>query len=219
MPNIKGEYETSSAFDARVANAMNKLTLPVIVEIPLDKKHITYNADDKSLNIERYAFANLITSYGGVFGYGTKFYGEVKYGSSDNIDIVWPSTEKKLGSYIGTNAMGVKVRVTKVKRHTMAIFECKGSFGDSLFLQKGSPLMTIQDITPDAAKSLKATVRGAIMYIPKQPYYAKGKYLWDDPTIDSPMDIDETMEVAIGDIQCAMLLDSTGKVLAVAATK
>lgn len=222
VPTVKSEYEASPAFEDRVENAMASIASPVVVEVPIQRKYITYNADANRLDVQSYAFSNGTTQYSGVFGYGTPFYESIKYGLSDNIHIVFPHEEKQLGSYIGTNAMGVRIRVTKVRRFTKVIFERGGKWGERLFSdlsQHDAPVISIVNVTPDMAKHVKATARAAIVYVPKAPYFAKGKYPWGGPTIEGPMEIDETIEVAIGDIQCALFLNSAGKVYAAAVTR
>lgn len=221
VPKVRDEYETSEAFENRVLKAITSISGSVIVEVPIQRQYITYNADTKQLDIQSYAFDNINTEYSGVFGYGTHFYDKIKYGSSDNIDIVFPSEETQLGSYIGKNAFGVKVRVRKVARFTKAIFEREDEQNTGLFpnlSHNNVTVISLHDITPEMAKHLKTTARAAIVYIPKAPYFAKGKYPWGEPTIEAPMDINETIEVAVGNIQCALLLNQTGKVYGVAAT-
>jgi len=222
VPTVKSEYETTAAFEARVASTMSKIASPVVVEVPVQGKYITYDADSSRLNVQGYAFANERTEYSGVFGYGSPLYQKIKYGYSDNIDVVFPYEEAQVGSYVGTTAMGVKIRVTKVRRFTRVLFEREGKLAEGLFpglSQHDAPVITFSNVTPEMAKHMKATFRAAILYTPKPPYFAKGKYPWGEPTIEGPMDIDETIEVAIGDIQCALLLNSDGKVYGATATR
>lgn len=80
-------------------------------------------------------------------------------------------------------------------------------------------MLTFRDVTLEMAKDIKTTARAAIVYVPKAPYFAKGKYPWGKPTIDGPLEIDETIEVAIGDIQCALFLSLQGKVNGAVATR
>lgn len=56
VPSIKDEYETTPAFEARVAKAMGAITAPVIVEVPIQREFITYNADANRLDIQSYVF-------------------------------------------------------------------------------------------------------------------------------------------------------------------
>lgn len=222
VPSIKDEYETTPAFEARVAKAMGAITAPVIVEVPIQREFITYNADANRLDIQSYVFSNGTTKYDGVFGYGTTFYGKIQYGSFDNIDVVFPHEEKNQGSYLGTTAMGLKIRVTKLKRTTKVIFEGKDSSTNGLFLSRAkhdAPVLSFNDITPDMAKHIKTTARAAIVFVPKSPYFAKGKFPWGEPSIEGPMEIDESIEVVIADIQCALFLNSKGKVFGVVATQ
>lgn len=219
VPNIKDEYESTEVFDKRVSIAMGRLPNPVVVEVPVQREFIMYNADEKRVDIQGYAFSNRTTKYDGVFGYGTPFYEKVKYGFN-NIDVVLPSSDSPAGSYIGTNAMGVQVQVQKVKRVTKIIFDREARFGEELFLNMyNAPVLSFGDVLPDMARRIKETARTAIVYIPKAPYFAVGKFPWGDPTIENPTDIDESLEVAIGDIQCVLFLNSSGKVFGVVPTK
>lgn len=223
IPNIKDEYETTKSFEDRVAAATEILSAPIIVEIPLDRKFITYDADESKLSVGKYAFSNLRTNYTSVFGYGTPFYGKVKFSYWSNIDIVFPYEEKKLGSYIARNSMGAKITVTKLARNTKVIFEREAIRDEGVLSSPkyppNTPLLTYSNITPDMAKRAKTTARAAIVFVPKAPYFATGKYPWGEPTLTSPVEIDETLEVAIGDIQCALFLNATGKVVGVVATQ
>ncbi|WP_260685056.1 energy transducer TonB [Variovorax sp. KBS0712] len=217
IPNVKGEYETTEAYEARVANALGDLAGQVIVDVPIDSKFMVYDADANRLDVQSYAFSNGTTKYSGVFGYGTPFDGKIKYGMSGNKDVVYPSEEVRLGSYLGVTALGAKVRVSKIRRTTKAIFEREARWNEGLFANPKAA-MSFDNITPATARQMKATAKAAIVYSPKAPYFAKGKFPWGEPTLEGPMDIDETIEVAIGTIHCALLLDSTGKVYAAAAT-
>jgi hypothetical protein len=221
VPNVKGEYETTVAFEGRVADAMKPLAHQVVVEVPIQRKFITYNADKQIIDVQKYAFSNSTTKYDGVFGYGSPFYDKVEYGS-ENIDVVFSDSESTIGSYIGTNAMGVKIRVTKVKRITKSIFERKAGFNENLFpaqIKYDDPVVSWKNVPPDVAKKVKESARVAFVYVPKPPYFATGKFPWGDPTIQNPKEIDERIDVAIGDIQCALLLNSVGKVYAAVPTR
>jgi len=221
VPNAKDEFETTPQFEARVASAIGGLNGPIIVEVPIQREFITYDADARRLDVQRYAFSNGLTEYSGVFGYGTPFYGQIQYGR-DNLNVVLPYEEKQMGSYTGTNAMGAKIEIAKVSRLTRVIFERQGRPGENLFTgetQKDLASLSFSEITPEQAKNAKATARAAIVYIPRAPYFARGKYPWGQPTIHNPRAIDETIEVAIGDIQCALFLNSAGKVFGVIATR
>src|SRR3990167_4072950 len=69
VPTVKGEYETTNAFDKRVASAVAGLPTAVVVEVPVQRDFIVYDADEKRVNIQSYTFSNGTTKYDGVFGY------------------------------------------------------------------------------------------------------------------------------------------------------
>lgn len=223
VPNIKDEFETTKAFEDRVAAAIVLFKDPQIVEIPIDRKFITYDADTSKLSVESYAFKNLSTNYSEVFGYGTQFYGKIKFGYSSNIDIVFPYEEKNNGSYIGKNAMGAEISVTRLVRNTKVIFEREAAIGEGVLTSSKypphTPLLSYSNITPEIAKTVKTTARAAIVFVPKAPYFATGKFPWGEPTLKRPTEIDETLEVAIGDIQCALFLNAAGKVFGTVVTQ
>lgn len=221
VPNAKGEYETTATFEGRVSDAIKSLAHEVIVEIPIQRKYITYNADKQILDVQKYTFSNGITKYDGVFGYGTPFYMKIKYGF-DNIDVVFSDSDIVTGSYIGKNAMGVEIPVTKVMRNTKAIFERNAGAHEYLIPtpnKHDDPVISWKNVTPDIAKIAKESARAAFVYIPRPPYFASGKYPRGAPTIQNPIEIDENIDVAIGDIQCALFLSASGKVFAVVPTR
>ena len=174
IPNVKGEYETTAAYEARVANALGELAGPVTLEIPLDAKYMVYDADASRLDIQSYAFFNASTKYSGVFGYGTPFDGKVKHGSSNNIQYVFASDEVQIGNYIGVTAMGAKIRVSKVRRNTKAIFECEAQWDEHL-LSNARQVMTFDNISPATAKQMKATFKAAIVFTPQGALLRKGQ--------------------------------------------
>ncbi len=220
VPTLKDEYETTASFQERVAKIMGG-EQEVALEIGVSSEFMKYDADSSTLHVQSYYFMNATTDYRNVFGYGTPFYNKVSYGIH-NAAVVFPSEEANGGSYIGVTPLGVKLQVTKIKRLTRIIFERDLGREEGLFPKKGAhdaPIFSMSNINPEQARALKKNGRAAFVYLPKAPYFATGTYPWFGPSIHSPREIDERLEVAIGDIQCAVLLSPESKVLAVVPTR
>lgn len=222
LPATKGEYETSAAFEARVAAARGSMPETVIIPGMLSAKYLTYDADAGALKVQAYALRNANTSYDYVFGYGRPYYEKVKYSTIGNRDVVVFEKETATGSYLASNAFGARVRVTRITRLHQAIFEGpEGSYNERLFVDQqpgvdawlGSIAMTIPE-----AQALKASGKVAFVVKPKWPYYAEGKRSWE-PTIDSPTDVTNPIQVIVGDIQCGLLLTAANRVVGAYATR
>jgi hypothetical protein len=225
LPRTKDEYETTAAFEARQTAAASALPGHFVVSTPLDMKYVEYDADARKLRIKTYAIDNTRTNYSGVFGFGSPLAGKVTF-SSENINVVVETTEKRNGSYAAKNAFGAEVQVQRVKRSTKAVFDRIGAYYENLFFDSrgyitGMPtaIAEFPDATPEFAKDFKRLTRAALVVVPKAPFYAKGPVPWGEPTATSPFEIDETLEVVIADIRCVLLVDPTGQVQGSIATR
>jgi hypothetical protein len=222
IPTGKGEYETTAAFEARVATA--KGGMPDTVTIPgiFSAKYINYDADTSSLKIQAYALRNLNTEYSYVFGYGTPYYGKVKYSSLGNRDVVVFEKETSNGTYVAANAYGAKVTVTKITRIQKAIFEGEhGRYNEDLFVDQKKGVDALLGSVPmsiPAAQALKEKGKIAFVVKPKWPFYAEGIRHWG-PKIANPTDVSNPIQVIVGDIQCGLLLNPANKVVAAYTTR
>lgn len=222
VPGVKGEFETTAQFEARQAAASGGTLGRMIVAKAPERKYFEYDADGGKLRIKSYAFDNINVDYDDVFGYGTKYYEKVKYSHlSYNLDVVMSETEVPTGSYVGGNAFGAKTRVTKKTRTTKVIFDHDAaSYSEGLFpgADKNAVIGELA-LSPAEAQRLKATMRVAFAITPKAPYFASGVKNWGDATIDNPEEVRQPISVVIADIQCGLLLDAGGKVLAAYPTR
>lgn len=227
LPNAKGEFESTKEYDGRLAKAKSDMPSKFIVTTLLDEKQIDYDADNKKLRIKSFAIDSINTTYDGVFGYGTQLYEKLKYSNRDNIDLVVSTNESKNGTYRGKNIFGVDVTVEKVKRTTKAVFERESAYGEDLFFppqpsgsaSRSNVIAEFPDIPPNVARKIKGSMKAAIVIVPKPPYFAKGKVSWGEPTIEAPIDIDEALEVVVADIQCVLITNQDGKVIAAIPTR
>ncbi|HEY5236812.1 MAG TPA: hypothetical protein VIJ62_00405 [Rhizomicrobium sp.] len=229
LPLKKDEFESSDAYAARLQLAQSSLSPTYIVSIPFDPTYAIYNADEHKFEVQSYALANVLTDYTGVFGYGTPLYGQVKFAgyaspSSSNLDIAVSSKEARVGTYQGSNAFGVNATIARVKKLTKTIFEREGEVGEpgeDLFFaaipygqKRSSNLIFEIPADPQQARTLKTSMKGAVVIAPKPPFFAQGKVDNGAPTIDSPRDVSETLQVVLADIKCAIVTDGQHVVLA-----
>lgn len=221
LPNTKGEFETSAAYEARMAAALAGVAGPRIVGVPMNLQYVAYDADASVVTVKTYAVSNENTDYSRIFGYGSPYEGKVPYASSvgSNIHIVVRKPETTDGSFTGQNSYGATSNITRVKRQTLALFEREGARGEDLFFPTGAAATARDQViaaypnTPvDVAKKVKSSLTAAMVVTPKWPFYAKGKVFYGPPTMRRPIDIDETLEVGVVDFQCALLMNPEGKV-------
>lgn len=212
VPSSKGEYETTAAFEQRLA-AHGIDPHPTIISTKLDPQFLTYDADRGELVVKSYALRNINTEYRGLFGYGKPLYEKFSL-STGNIDWVVSSTDTVQGGYRASNAFGATVSVQKKIRIDRSVFqEPDPSFGTDLWTDAdkdavlGRIPMTVSD-----AKNLKALGRGAIVFVPKSPYFAEG-VSHSTPTIENRTDLTQIIKVIFADIQCGLILDGSNKVL------
>ncbi len=222
LPTTKGEYETSAAFEARVAAVRDTMPATFIIQGIFDAEYVTYDADAGVLKVRAYALRNLNTDYDYVFGYGSIYYEKVKYSSLGNRDVVVFQSETPTGSYVATNAFGAKVTVRKARRLQQAIFEGEAArYGEDIFVEQApgveALLGTVRMTIPEA-QALKATGKVAFVVKPQWPYYAEGTHLWE-ATNSNPLEVTNPIQVIVGDIQYGLLVDSANKVIAAFATR
>ena len=221
LPNQKGEFESTTQFEARVAVSRNGQASTYIMQTPFDPKFATYDADAGILRVEAWAIDNITTRWSGVFGYGTPFYERVKFTDSvgENIDVVVTESKMVTGSYRASNAFGTTINVRKERRVTKAVFEREAVYGENLFFPphpySATQSYVIDEVpaSPDVARHMKSTMRAALVIEPKAPFYATGKVDWGEPTLQAPTDIDESQIAIIADIQCVLILDDSGAVI------
>ena len=223
IPTEKAEYETTPAFDERVAAARAKIPQKFVIRGMLDSQYLKYDADVHSLKVGEYALNNYLASYSGIFGYGQPLYGKVEYSAAGgNRDVVVYDHEVAAGSYVGGNALGARARVVRSIRITQALFESKSSIYDErLFVSQskgsGSEIGNI-NMTINEAKSLKASGKVAFVAEPKWPYFAQGMH-YTNPKFDNPIDIENPTQVIVADIQCGLILTAANRVVAAFATR
>lgn len=229
----RDEFETSSAYETRMKAIAVDLPREWIVAIPYDvrSESAKYDADTQRLEVSKWFFLNFSNAPGyESIDYGDALYrlkGQpVEYGATGNLEIPMARTIAAKGSYEASNAFGVKVLVQKQKATTIGIFERAGTgYFDNIFFAAPRGSKQPDEIVfslaadPDKARTLKTTLRAAVVISPKKPYFARGSVYHKGPTRDVPYEIEEEVQVIIADITCAILMDREGAVLGTRATR
>lgn len=213
----KGEFESTDQYNARKASAVAKLGgVLVIKKTPEDRKHLTYDADAKKLNIGTYAFHNLGLNSSALFGYDAPYRGVMKRGLT-NFEVVIEEDESVTGTYDASNSYGAKTKVSKLFRRTRGIFEGEAPFDKSALFpdaEKGPYFAGSIPMTPEDAMRLKPTLQLAYVVAPKAPYFLSAIYDFPStPTIANPREVKNEVSALIADIQCGLVLDPGNVVL------
>lgn len=214
----KSEFESTKAFEDRRAAADGGLDTLIIGKKPDDGgKHFHYDADRQVMEVHSYAFDNANFCKECIWGYGGPLYNPRDTAfRDDSLDVVISDTEKVLGSYVGTNAFGVKARIIKVAETVTAIYERPLSFGDRRFFAQEGPDELVGEIpmSPERARALKNAFKLAFVVAPKEPYTAVAVSYPSTLTINSPVERVTTTKVLFADIQCGLLTGPDDVVLA-----
>jgi len=225
LPAEKDEFETTEQFNARVQASLGNLEGAYVVGTMFDAEHAVYDADNQRFNIKSYALDNMNASWEAIFGYGRPLYERVKYSSFGNVDIIVSNTERVTGSYRASNAFGASATISEVSRVNVGIFDREAAYGEDLFFRNREEGRVVDQVIgtiaadPVTARNLKDTMRGAVVIVPKAPWYAVGDKSWGAPTISNPQDVTETVSAVIADIQCALVLDGSNRVLLAVQTR
>lgn len=215
-PAPKGEFETTAAYQARVASAGNNGPL-VISKKMEDPKYLEYDADQQVFKVQKYLFDNTNWPAWEAF-YHAKNGVKASTSSGSNLDIVISSNDTPTGTYQAQNGFGARTTVTKITRTIKVIFQGEGRYGEDLFLTKEPALGTIP-MSVDQARTFRQLAKIAFVVVPTAPYVTRANYLWGETTIDSPTEMRINAIVLNADIQCALLTDNLNKVLAAFPTR
>ncbi len=215
IPTPKGEFETTAAYQARVAGSGE--TGPLIVsKQPEDRKYLEYDADRQLFAVKSYFFHNTNFPVWETFYHAKN---GVEAGITyNNIDVVISETETVTGTYESQNSYGAKATVTKITRTYEAIFDRKANYKETLF-PSSDVTVGYFPMEISQAQSFKSQVRIAFVVSPKSPYVTRAEFSYGTTTVRNPTDVKVNATVLNADIQCALLMDASNKVLAAFATR
>lgn len=206
----KGEYETTAAYEARMA-ALAPQSPVIVGTVRRDEGKtgsIRYDADAQALSVPAWAFQGK-EGFDPILGF-------VGTSASDlmtraNINAVVYSRWVPLGSHPAQNAFGAKARVQELKYVAKVIFD--GNSTDTrkdLFADRFEEAGRIP-MSPMEAKRLKPLLKLAYVIRPQAPYFVNSRYT-HTASIDNPRETKFEASVLLADIQCALVIDDKGTV-------
>lgn len=213
----KGEFETSDAYQARLASSGG--SGPLIISKKIEgAEYIAYNADAGAFEVKSYLFDNTNFSAWEAF-YHAKVTSP-KASTRDNLDVTISSNEVTTGTYSAQNGFGAKTLVSKITRTEKAIFEGEPArYGEDLFIADKQGIFGRVPMSVAEAQAFKPQAKIAIVAVPKLPYVVRATYPYGETTISNPTDITINATVLVADIQCGLLLNGTNQVIAAFATR
>ncbi|KTE27489.1 hypothetical protein ATE69_05510 [Sphingopyxis sp. H071] len=213
----KGEFETSDAYQARLASSGG--SGPLIISKKIEgAQYLAYNADAGAFEVKSYLFDNTNFS-----AWDTFYYAKVtspKASTMGNLDVTISSSEVETGTYSAQNGFGAKTTVTKITRTEKAIFEGEPArYNDNLFISDKDAVVGRVPMSVAEAQAFKPQAKIAIVAVPKLPYVVRATYPYGDTTISNPTDVTVNATVLVADIQCGLLMNGTNQVVAAFPTR
>lgn len=225
---VKDEFETTEAFNKRVAAAGSGLERgPFAVVLP-GKADISFDADTSTVSVSYYALSTTCMVFESAlsaeakavqFGAPPKKIGS--YTSPGTAYCMTADISRTSGKpYEASNSYGAKVTVTPVTVQQVGIFFGMGDLGQELIEAKMDRSTYKRDpafkfVAPvEDARSLKENAAIAFLVEPKAPFYVKGTYSIA-PKIDSPTELFMHSDMLVATPLCAAIVDrKTGRVFA-----
>ena len=153
----------------------------------------------------------------------TAYWNSFSPNSDQNVDVVISDRDTLIGSYEAANVFGVRTQIRKYRRTTAAIFDHAGQAGQNDLFPTATEstqfFVGALALSATEARALKPTLSLAFVVRPKAPYLLTGSRIAVSPSLDVPKQIVDDYSVLIADIQCGLVLDGTGKVLAAYVTR
>ena len=215
MQLVKDEFETTAAFEKRVAEATSAFNEPVLLRGTYDREQTNYDADNSRIVMKRYAWDNIGFGWNDVFGYDNDY--GIKASLTDNHATTLQSNELITGTFTGSNAYGASVEVTQILRTSYGVFDRtndsrKETWEDEIWVGKhATPAVSIPMFV-DEAKRVISKLQVGILAKPRKPFVAEGRRHWK-AKIDNPTEVTENYHVIVADMICAVITDDKGRVL------
>lgn len=208
---VKGEFETTAQYQARIAAMPNSgsANLSVLV-LPVDRSFVRYDADigvmlvsAGALNTGEYsdqtgAEASATLAVGSLYGKGTPIFVEQR--------------EKVVRSYVAHNLFGAAVRVSEIDRTTQALHLTNTRLFP--FAKRDtSPIMGFE-VPRASAPREKQSLRLALVVRPQAPFFLSYTFKGPEPTASEPNRYTDRSSVIVAEGQCALVLGAQNQVLA-----
>jgi hypothetical protein len=222
----RGEFESTTEFEARRARASGGSGPLIIGKVPDPLEYgdrsgrgdnFRYDADRQVMRVVAYAFDNMNFDHNDIWGYGGPLYSAGDYTSRfSNVDVVITQIERVTGSFRGSNAFGVSRQIARINRTMSVIYDRPlQGLGSGLFPNLDTDQVVGEiPMNPTEARALKSTMTVAFVVVPREPFVVSATDGPSSATINNPQEVTVLTRVLFGDIQCALVLDPRGRVLA-----
>jgi hypothetical protein len=199
----KGQFETTTAYNARMATAIKEIAPHGDLIFPwvADLDTFSYDADTETVKYPTMVLSTFC----------------LVNPSDDAYTLSQPSCfQQQFRSVRGKpqimqNAFGTKVVGSSVKEDYVGVAYGKGGLGEKSIDSDGTDLFSF-NAPPDLAKSLKSHAVLWVDIVPAPPLYMEGS-LDIDATIDDPTEVYGESYLLVGKFKCLSIADSqTGQV-------
>jgi hypothetical protein len=203
----KDEFETTAQYKERLDKAFQSLNIPseFFIEIPIEQKYITFDADTKLLTFSPYVINNANVYYG--YNFKDLLEPANKY-FSDAYDVQISRDVKEQGFYTAQNGFGANFQIKKQEVTYKSIFD-QPKQGFSLSNKPPLGIFNIDEnnISIDKVKALKSKSKAYAFVSLKPPYIAKISSPPERVTATGRVDSTTINEVLFADIQCFIITD------------
>lgn len=199
----KGEYETTEAFQLRLKQAKARLK-DVAVFKTTSERRPSYDADEGEAVFYIKGFGLQDVDLGGaaLIGMGARLSG---LSSDKQYSFLLSSTTTPTGTYIGTNAFGVRARITKNIKHETYLIHNGPDPSEWMWGIKYSSAV---------AKSLLPRLMPAVVVDLSTPAAFRGDLTATTPSVNYPYESTLRYSLLVGRFACGLMYTPDGKVVA-----
>lgn len=209
----KGEFETSAQFSARAQASKGAVAL-VVLELPVDRDHLRYDADSELMSVEAGAFGGGLMA-GGEFSPRDEadlFASAAVKDVTGGYGIHHSESERLIRKFSARNRLGIEFPVDDVELQTNALyFDAPKLFS---FARGQDSLVAGLTVSVAEAAKTKKTMRIALVVEPVGPFVQAN--FMDQLPIKSgdPKHYKYRSTVLVVHARCGLVLDAQSRVLA-----
>lgn len=223
IPNERGQYETTEAFQARQTAALPGAwpggeVVRFVRMSPL-RNWLQYEPDQQTLYIPGRAIGEWLSvsqaDLNIAFGQDSEFYNE-----PSTLTLI-TSTTSEDGHYIAQNAYGAQREVRRRLRREFVLLERPARFGETLYERRpgrGGPNRFAISIPPSEAEAIVEGLTVAVLFAPRAPYWGERNDV-TEPTYRRPIETKTETKIMVGDIRCVFILNAEDEPIASRATR
>jgi len=219
----KDEFETWSAFNERAKAATSDYDQLYYIPIKLNEAHVSYNADNETLNFGEKAFGQ--TYLGETFSVsvtsrfreftGSDGFSLTEIVNGKTLGFVTESEEIDSYTYTGGNAFGTSTQVNAYTEESFGVFENLKIWEEpytgvwaSFFsrnLENKSNTVASVSVASDRAKQLKGSFHAVVILKPKAPYTLEHTD-FKSATFSSPYSNTDKQKYVVADMKCIAIV-------------